>query len=117
MAILTPAETRRRVDASLRRRYRTERLFRLYGLVSVLLGIGFLLVLFTTIVANGYGAFQHTYLRLEIRFDPAVIDPDGTRDPEVILGADYSQLVKEALRSLVPEADDRASRRAGPRPR
>jgi len=111
MAILTPAETRRRVDASLRRRYRTERLFRLYGLVSVLLGIGFLLVLFTTIVANGYGAFQHTYLRLEIRFDPAVIDPDGTRDPEVILGADYSQLVKEALRSLVPEADDRASRR------
>jgi len=68
-------------------------------------------VLFTTIVANGYGAFQHTYLRLEIRFDPAVIDPEGTRDPEVLLGADYSQLVKEGLRSLVPEADDRASRR------
>jgi len=111
MAILTPAETRRRVDASLRRRYRTERLFRLYGLVSVLLGIGFLLVLFTTIVANGYGAFQHTYLRLEIRFDPAVIDPEGTRDPEVLLGADYSQLVKEGLRSLVPDAQDRASRR------
>jgi phosphate transport system permease protein len=56
MATLTPAETRRRVDASLRRRYRTEWLFRFYGLVSVLIGVGFLVVLFTTIIGNGYGA-------------------------------------------------------------
>ena len=88
MATLTPAETRRRVDASLRRRYRTEWLFRFYGLVSVLIGVGFLVVLFTTIIGNGYGAFRHAFIQLEIQFDPAVIDPEGTRNPDVLASAD-----------------------------
>lgn len=111
MATLTPAETRRRVDASLRRRYRTERLFRLYGLVSVLLGISFLLILFTTIIGNGYGAFRQSFVRLEIQFDPSVIDPEGSRDPDVLASADYAQLIKASLVQLFPEADDRLSRR------
>lgn len=111
MAILTPAETRRRVDASLRRRYRTERLFRLYGLVSVLLGVSFLVILFATIIGNGYGAFRQSFIRLEIRFDAAVIDPDGTRSADVLASADYAQLVKTSLRELFPESGDRASRR------
>lgn len=108
---LTPAETRRRVDASLRRRYRTEKLFRLYGLVSVLLGVGFLVILFTTIIGNGYGAFRQSFVRLEIQFDPEVIDPAGSRHPDVLASADYAQLVKTSLRQLFPEAEDRASRR------
>jgi phosphate transport system permease protein len=111
MATLTPAETRRRVDASLRRRYRTEGLFRFYGLMSVLIGVGFLVVLFTTIIGNGYGAFRHAFIQLEIRFDPAVIDPEGTRNPDVLASADYAQLIKTSLRTLFPEAEDRASHR------
>lgn len=111
MATLTPAETRRRVDASLRRRYRTERLFRFYGLMSVLMGVGFLIVLFATIIGNGYGAFRQAFVHLEIRFDPAVIDPEGTRNPDVLASADYAQLIKTSLRALFPEAEDRASRR------
>ena len=111
MAALSPEETRRRVDASLRRRYRTERLFRFYGLLSVLLGVAFLVVLFATIIGNGYGAFRQTYVRLDIRFDPATIDPEGKRDPGVLASADYALLVKESLRSLFPEVEDRASRR------
>lgn len=110
-APLTPEETRRRVDASLRRRYRTERMFRLYGLVSVLLGVSVLVILFATIIGNGYGAFRQSFIRLEIRFDAAEIDPDGTRTPDVLASADYSQLIKTALRQLFPEAGDRASRR------
>lgn len=111
MATLTPAETRRRVDASLRRRYRTETLFRLYGLVSVLLGVSFLVILFTTIIGNGYGAFRQSFVRLEIQFDPAVIDPDGTRNADALATADYSQLIKTSFRQLFPEAEDRVSRR------
>jgi len=111
MATLTPEETRRRVDASLRRRYRTEWLFRLYGLLSVLIGVGFLVVLFTTIIGNGYGAFRHAFIHLEIQFDPAVIDPDGKRTPDTLASADYAQLIKTALRTVFPEAEDRVSRR------
>jgi phosphate transport system permease protein len=111
MATLTPAETRRRVDASLRRRYRTEWLFRFYGLVSVLIGVGFLVILFTTIIGNGYGAFRQAFIHLEIQFDPAVIDPEGKRTPDALASADYAQLIKTSLRTLFPEAEDRVSRR------
>jgi phosphate transport system permease protein len=111
MATLTAAETRRRVDASLRRRYRSERLFRFCGLMSVLIGVSFLLVLFTTIIGNGYGAFQQSYVRLEINFDRAVIDPDGTREPDVLAAANYPLLIKNSLAALFPEAEGRAARR------
>lgn len=109
--LLSPEETRRRVDASLRRRYRTERLFRFYGLFSVCLGVVFLLILFGTIIGNGYSAFRQSFVQLEIRFDADVIDPDGARAPEVLSAADYSLLVKAALRELVPEAVSRVEKR------
>lgn len=111
MAMLTAAETRRRVDASLRRRYRSEKLFRFCGLMSVLTGVSFLLVLFTTIIGNGYGAFQQSYVRLEIQFDPVVIDPDGTRDPDVLAAANYPLLIRNSLGELFPDAEGRAARR------
>ena len=111
MATLTAEETRRRVDASLRRRYRTEMLFRFYGLMSVLIGVSFLVVLFTTIIGNGYGAFQQNVVSLEIKFDPEVIDPEGKRDPDVLAAANYPQLIKNSLGELFPDAEGRAARR------
>jgi phosphate transport system permease protein len=108
---LSPEETRRRVDASLRRRYRSERLFRFYGICSVCLGVVFLLILFGTIIGNGYSAFRQSFVRLDIHFDAGLIDPDGGRDPEALSAADYSLLVKAALRELVPEAGSRTEKR------
>ncbi len=75
---LSPEETRRRVDASLRRRYRSERLFRYYGLGSVCLGVVFLLFLFGTIIGNGYSAFRQSFVQLDIHFD-ADADRSGRR--------------------------------------
>jgi phosphate transport system permease protein len=86
-------------------------LFRFYGLMSVLIGVSFLVVLFTTIIGNGYGAFQETFVRLEIKFDPEVIDPEGKRDPDVLAAANYPQLVKKSLGELFPDAEGRAARR------
>ncbi|MDQ1302121.1 MAG: phosphate transport system permease protein [Pseudomonadota bacterium] len=108
---LSPEETRRRVDASLRRRYRSEQLFRLYGLGSVCLGVVFLLVLFGTIIGSGYSAFRQGFVRLDVHFDADLIDPDGGRDLDVLSAADYSLLVKAALRELVPEVASRAEKR------
>jgi len=111
MAALSAEETRRRVNNSLRRRYRKEMLFRFYGLLSVLVGVTFLAVLFATIIGNGYGAFEQTFVRLEIKFDPEVIDPEGKRDPDVLSAANYPQLVKRSLGELFPDVQDRAARR------
>ncbi|MCE7901340.1 MAG: phosphate ABC transporter permease PstA [Gammaproteobacteria bacterium PRO9] len=112
MPVLDPAETRRRVEASLRRRYRTEKLFRFYGACSVIFGISFLLVLFATVIGNGYEAFRQSAVRLTIHFDAAVVDPTGDRSPEALESADYGQLVKASLQSLFPDVESRADRRS-----
>ncbi len=100
------------VRAGLRRRQAAEKRFRLYGLLAILLGLVFLSVLFVSIVGNGYSAFAQTYVRLPVYFDAAVIDPEGTRDPETLGSADYAGLVKASLREMFPAVTERGERRA-----
>lgn len=94
------------------RRYRNERVFRALGLVALLVGLGFLAFFFYTLVGNGYTALRQTRVLLEIELDPAVIDPDGTRDPAVIGTADFQSLARNALRASFPEVTARADVRA-----
>ena len=103
--------TRQKVEAGLRRRYNRERRFRLYGLLSVVFGVAFLGFLLVTIIGNGYTAFRQTYLRLDIVFDAASIDPEGRADPQVLAAADYQALVKAALGRLFPQVTERRERR------
>ena len=109
-----PADTRRTMDqvnASLPKRYRAERRFRLYGLSSVVLGLLFLVILLGSVIANGYSAFAQTYLTLEIFFDPEVIDPEGTRDPDTLRLANYNSLIRASLREIFPEVSGRSEKR------
>ena len=99
------------VNASLKRRYAKERRFKLIGLSAVLLGLFFVSMLFITILANGLPAFQQTYVNLDIHFDEQVIDPEGSRDPETLMRADYAQLVKSALREAFPSVTGRREKR------
>ena len=52
------------VRRSLQRRYRAERRFRFLGLGAILIGIVFVLMLFTSIASKGYTAFVQTQLEL-----------------------------------------------------
>lgn len=72
--LASPSTNRARVRASLGRRHRGEALFRGLGLTAVILALGFVAILFATIVAKGIPAFQQSYLHLEVYFDPAIID-------------------------------------------
>ncbi len=99
------------VRRGLARRYARERRFRYYGIGAVVLGLAFLLLLFGTILGKGYSAFVQTYVQLEVELDPAVIDPDGGRDPAVLSRADYGGLVKAALRERFPDVGGRRDKR------
>ena len=98
------------VKQSLAKRYAAERRFRRIGLAAILVGIGFVLVLFTSIVSKGYTAFLQTQIALEINFDAEVIDPKGNRDPETIAQADFAKLYKDALKARF-EVTGRSERR------
>ncbi|AFL74927.1 phosphate ABC transporter permease PstA [Thiocystis violascens] len=113
-AILPGVQPRRTIDivnASLKRRYARERRFRLIGAIAVGLGLAFVVLLFADIVSKGYTAFQQTYIRLPVTLTASVIDPAGTRDMESIAGANYSKLIRDALRQQFPEVTDRSELR------
>jgi phosphate transport system permease protein len=100
------------VMAGLARRRRAETRFRAYGLLSIILGLTFLLILFSSIIANGYSAFVYHQAALDIEFDAQQIDPEGGRKPEVLAAADYDGLWKLAMAKLFPEVTERQKKRA-----
>ena len=99
------------VRGTLARRNRAERRFKNFGRAAVLLGLAFLVVMFVNIIATGYPAFWQTHVKVPVFFDPQVIDPQGTGDPETLGSADYGAVVKASVRSLFPEVKGRRDRR------
>ena len=100
------------VLARLPKRRRAEQRFRVYGLAAIVIGLSFLVVLFASIIGNGYSAFRYTHVGLDIHFDPAVLDPTGARQPATLAGADYDALWKTSLAARVPEVAERSKQRA-----
>ncbi|MCA3630806.1 MAG: phosphate ABC transporter permease PstA, partial [Methylobacterium sp.] len=98
--------------ARLKKRYRAEARFKALGLLAVLVTAAFLGFLLVDILRKGIPSFFEHRANLEIRFDPAVIDPRGARDVADLRSADYQVLVRAALQAQFPEATDRRARRA-----
>jgi phosphate transport system permease protein len=93
------------VNQGLSRRYRAEKRFRLYGIVAIILSMIFLMFLFVSIAANGYTAFQQTFVRLDIHLDPGMLDAGSLAD------ANYQGLVKQSLADMFPEVTTRKEKR------
>jgi phosphate transport system permease protein len=100
------------VMSNLPRRKRAEVRFRLYGLASIFAGLGFLCVLFSSIISNGYSAFQYTYVALDVYYDASLIAPSVLNRESELKDADYAPLWKSALTSIFPDVSDRQTRRA-----
>jgi phosphate transport system permease protein len=107
-----PALADEAVRTRLATRYARERRFRWTCRGAVAVAVAALVVLFADVAVKGWGAFVGADLRLEVFFDPEVLDPAGDRDPEALQYADYGRLWREALLARFPAAAaDRASRR------
>jgi len=104
-------QTRELVARGLRRRYRREMRFRAYGLTAVLLGVAFVVFLFTSIIGKGVSVFRQAYIQLEVFYDPAVIDPAGARKPADLQAADYAALVRAAMKERFPNVEGRKATR------
>jgi phosphate transport system permease protein len=97
--------------ARLRKRYAAERRFKMYGIAAIGIALGMLAVLLASIVSQGYTAFAQHDLSLEIYFDPAEIDPQGTHDEATLSGANYAALARQSLQAAFPEVESRTERR------
>jgi len=107
-----PEETRALVLAGLGKRRRAELRFQAYGILAVLTGLLFLSYFFATIIGDGYTAFAQTHMEFEVYFDPEVIDPDGTNDPQVWAKANYAKLLRTSLEVQFPDVRGRRDMKA-----
>lgn len=99
----------------IRRRHAADWWFRAYGIAALLFGIGFLIILFSSLISKGWTAFLQTSVNLEVYFDPAVINPSGNpaQNEEELFRADYTKLARTALyKVLGVDPKDRKQRRA-----
>lgn len=87
----------------LRKRYRTERVFKGLGLAAILVSVGFLVLLLSTIVWKGLPAF--TYNFATIPFDFSAVDKAN------LAKADFDAVVRQAIRARFPEVTSRGDRR------
>ena len=81
-------------------------------IAAVVVALGMLAFLLISITVQGYSAFVQSEAALEITFDADTIDPQGTRDPAVLSGANYQRLISRSLYDLFPEVTDRRGRSA-----
>jgi phosphate transport system permease protein len=94
-----------------KKRYRRESTLKGLGIGAIALALGLLGILLFTIIAQGWPAFREAYVKLDINFAPAVIDPQGTRDPATIGQANFAALINDSLQQLFPNATSRQDRR------
>jgi phosphate transport system permease protein len=70
------AERRQRVRAGLARRHNGERMFRIFGVVAIVLALGFVTILFADVLRKGIPAFTQSNVQLAVTFDPELIKAD-----------------------------------------
>lgn len=95
----------------LRSRYAVERRFKAMGLGSLIATGLFLLLLLTNITLNAIPAFSEHVATMDVTLDPAVIDPDGKKDPAALAVADYASLTRNALMTAIPGVEGRAAKK------
>ncbi len=93
-------------------RHKAELRFRAYGIAAIIVSLGFLVVMVGAIVSRGTGAFQQTFVQIEINVPANKVDPQGTRDPNVIKKARFSSILKKAMRQRFPEAKSRQDKKS-----
>ncbi|MGH1465547.1 MAG: phosphate ABC transporter permease PstA [Cognatishimia sp.] len=94
------------IDARTKKRNASERRFKAYGAAAIAAGLLMLVVLLTTIIGNGYSAFQQTFVTLNVELLESKLDKNGTRDLEKIKKVStfgYSPLMKTAFENKVEE--------------
>jgi phosphate transport system permease protein len=118
ISIAPPRTATRRHDvtspaavALVKRRYRSEARFRMYGLLALVLTSIFVVAVLVDIVRRGLPAFWQHSAVLDVQLDPAAIDPKGERNPADIRAGDYFTLARNAIFAAVPGVEGRVPRK------
>ena len=96
---------------NLKSRLAKERRFKAYGVISILTALVLLAILFTSIISQGYTAFQETRIQLLIHFDEDILDVEKTKNWDTIRKSNFNILIKKSIREIFPDVSGRNSKR------
>jgi len=100
-----------KIKSSLKRRSRSERRFRWYGRVAIIIGLAAVLALFVDIISKGHGAFKATYIQVDIHYDGDLLGVTSLADKSQLMQANWDALVKSALREKFSDVSGRRDKR------
>lgn len=100
-----------KIKSSLKRRSRSERLFRWYGRVAIIIGLAAVLALFVDIISKGHGAFKATYIQVDIHYDGDLLGVTSLADKPQLMQANWDALFKSALREKFSDVSGRSDKR------
>ena len=95
-------------DAQTRRRNAAETRFKAYGIAAIAVGLLMLMILVFTIVSRGSGAFQQTFVTVQVELLADKLDKKGNRnidDIKKVSTFGYSPLLRDALEAKVAEIE------------
>lgn len=93
-------------DARTKQRNAAEARFKIYGLVAICTGLFFLVVLLGSILFNGVGAFQQSFVNVAVYLDPEKLDKNGERnidDIKKVSTFGYTPLLQNAVFETVKQ--------------
>ncbi|KPQ29064.1 MAG: phosphate ABC transporter, permease protein PstA [Marinobacter excellens HL-55] len=99
------------VRNSLKRRYRKERRFRMYGMLAIFIALASLAILFADIITKGHTGFVKTTITLDVTLDSDMMYLDDPSDEDQLSMADFVAPLIAALQEHIPEADSAAEKR------
>ena len=94
------------LDARTKKRNAAETRFRVYGIAAIGAGLALLILLLVTIFGNGLGAFQQTFVTLNVPLLEEKLDKNSTRNLEKIKKVStfgYAPLLKQAMEDTLAE--------------
>ena len=100
-----------KIQHSLKSRNRSEARFRWYGRLAIFIGLAAVATLFVDIIGKGHGAFQATYIKLDVHYDQQLIGIDNLTDAEQMVAGNWQALPKVALREQFPGVSGRSDKR------
>ncbi len=100
-----------KVNAGLGKRYRSEKMFQWFGIISICFGLLCVLALFFDIIGKGHSAFKHHSIEIPIMFDADKLGITDINDTKQIYSANYDGVIKASLRELFPNVSGRTEKR------
>ncbi|MVO14539.1 phosphate ABC transporter permease PstA [Parasedimentitalea huanghaiensis] len=89
-----------------KRRNAAETRFKLYGIAAIAISLLMLMVLLTTIISKGLGAYQQTFITLQVELLEKKLDKKGNRnltDIKKVSTFGYAPLIKASITDTVEE--------------